>query len=115
MSNQGEKVIQEITREGEKIGMTFQIADVAKPLGSVRAMLDAGNKLVFEKGNSYISEKSGKVKTTIQERNGAFVFDLWMPKGKEGAIANVNANRYQALMEEDEGNEDFVRRDDLFK
>ena len=28
--------------------MTFQIADVTKPLGAVRAMLAAGNKVVFE-------------------------------------------------------------------
>ena len=94
--------------------MTFQIVEVIKPLGSVRAMLDAGNKVVFEKDNSYISDKSGKVKTTIQERNGAFVFDLWMPKGNEATIAKAKDNRYQALMEEDEDNEDFARRGDLF-
>ena len=47
-------------------------------------------------------------------RNGAFVFDLWMPKGKEGAIANANSKRFQAVMEDEDDNEDFVRRDDLF-
>jgi len=76
--------------------------------------LDAGNRVVFDRGNSYIMNKNTKAMTPIHERNVAFVFDLWMPKGKEGAIANVNANRYQALMEEDKGNEDFLMRNDLF-
>ena len=47
IDNQGEKVIQAITKQGKNIGMTFQIANVTKPLGSVRAMLDAGNKVIF--------------------------------------------------------------------
>ena len=113
IANQGEKVIQGVTRDGRKIGMTFQIADVTKPLGSVRAMLDAGNKVVFERGNSYIMDKTGRIKTAIHERTGAFVFDLWMPKAKEGSIMNVNTGRFQALMEEENDNEDFVRQDDL--
>ena len=41
IDNQGERVIQAMTKQGKKIGMTFQIANVTKPLGSVRAMLDA--------------------------------------------------------------------------
>ena len=96
--------------------MTFQIANVTKPLGSVRAMLDAGNRVVFDRGNggSYIMNKSTRAMTPIHERNGAFVFDLWMPKGKEGTMASANVNRFQALMEEEEDNEDFVRQDDLF-
>ena len=114
IANQGEKVIQGVTREGKKIGMTFQIADVAKPLGSMRAMLDAGNEVVFEGGNSYITDKTDRVKTAIQERNGAFVFDLWMPKVKNESIMNVNTGRFHALMEEENDNEDFVRQDDLF-
>jgi hypothetical protein len=58
--------------------MTFQIANVTKLLGSVRAMLDAGSKVVFQRGNSYIEDGPGRIKTPIE---GAFVFDSWMPKG----------------------------------
>ncbi len=56
IDNQGEKVTQAITKQGKKIGMTFQIANVTKPLGSVRAMLDAGNNVILQKGNSYIGQ-----------------------------------------------------------
>jgi hypothetical protein len=63
--------------------MPFQIANVSKPFGYVRAMRGAGNKIIFQKGNSYIGDRSGRTKTPIEERNGAFVFDLWMPNRGE--------------------------------
>ena len=48
--NQGEKSVNGITTEVKRVNLTCQIADVMKPLGSVRAMLEAGNQVVFEKG-----------------------------------------------------------------
>ena len=96
--------------------MTFQIANVTKPLGSVRAMLDAGNTVVFDRddrGNpaSLIMNKKTRAMTPKHERNAAFVFVLWTPTGTSGTRTKVNANRFQALREyEDE--EGFVRRDD---
>ena len=54
IDNLGEKAIQGVTKQGNKVGMTFQVGNVTKPLGAVRAMLAAGNKVVFESGNSYI-------------------------------------------------------------
>jgi len=76
IDNLGEKSIQGVTKQGNKVGMTFQIADVRRPLGAVRAMLAAGNKVVFETGNSYIQDKTRTIKTPIEERNGAYVLHL---------------------------------------
>ena len=91
--------------------MTCQIANVTKPLGSVRAMLDAGNKVIFQTGNSYIEDKSGRVRTLIEERNGAFVFDLWKPKHSDNHAGEIHTGRFQALMEDEGGvNEGFVRQ-----
>ena len=61
----GEKSIQGVTKQGNKAGMTFQIANVTKPLGAVRAMLAAGNKVVFETGSSYIQDKTRTIKTPL--------------------------------------------------
>jgi hypothetical protein len=103
----GEKAIQGVTKQGNKVGMTFQVANVTKPLGAVRAMLAAGNKVVFEAGNSYIQDKTRTIKTPIEERNGAFVFDIWRPKAPVNHHKSVNANRYQVLAEVQDGdNED---------
>ena len=91
--------------------MTFQIANVTKPLGAVRAMLAAGNKVVFEAGNSYIQDKTRTIKTPIEERNGAYVFDIWRPKAPANQNKTISTGRYQALMEAvDSDNEGFVRQ-----
>ena len=68
ISNQGDNVIHAMTRQGRKIGMTFQLANVTKPLGPV--MLEARSNVVFEKGNSYVKAYSGRVKKPIEERSG---------------------------------------------
>ena len=110
IDNLGEKSIQGVTKQGNKVGMTFQIADVTKPLGAVRAMLAAGNKVVFEAGNSYIQDKTRTIKTPIEERNGAYVFDIWRPKSMNGPSSAINTGRYQAVIEaHDNDNKDFVR------
>jgi len=79
--------------------------------GAVRAMLAAGNKVVFESGNSYIQDKARTIKTPIEERNGAFVFDIWRPKARGNYVNAVNTGRYQALMEvQGEDNKGFSRQ-----
>ena len=71
----------------------------------------AGNKVVFESGNSYIQDKTRTINTPIEERNGAYVFDIWRPKVTSNPGNPVNTGRYQALMEvEDIGNRGFSRQ-----
>merc|ERR1712004_878938 len=82
------------------VTMSMQVAKVTKPLGSVRAMVEANNMVVFDKGNSYIWDKASWTKTKIDERNGAYVFDIWIPKGNDDN-QTVNTGRYQALMEQE--------------
>ena len=91
--------------------MTFRIANVTKPLGVVKAMLAAGNKVVFETGNSYIQDKTRTIKTPIEEINGAYVFDIWRPKSSIHQNGTINTGRYQALMERGGiSNEGFARQ-----
>ena len=91
--------------------MTVQIANVTKPLGAVRAILAADNKVVFETGNCYIQDRTRTIKTPIEERNGAYVFDLWRPKHPDSQEGAISTGRYQALMENgDKDNEGFVRQ-----
>ena len=107
----GEKAIQGVTKQGNKVGMTFQIANVTKPRGAVRAMLAAGNKVVFETRNSYIQDKTRTIKTPIEERNGAYVFDIWRPKSIGNQSNAINTGRYQALTEvEDKIDTGFARQ-----
>ena len=74
-------------------------------------MLAAGNKVVFEAGNSYIQDRARTIKTPIEERNGAYVFDIWRPKKTGNQGKPVHTGRYQALMEiQDNDKEGFARQ-----
>ena len=69
--------------------MPIQVADVSKVLGSVREMVKAGNRVVFDEdanGNciSFLECKATNVKTAIRERNGTYQFDIRVPKGRGG-------------------------------
>ena len=99
------------------------MCEVTKPLGSVRAMLQAGNSVTFDKGGSYIENKATGIRTKIEDRNGAFVFDIWVPRvneqhggGQQQQGNGYNGKYWKALEEpEDEGNGNmgFVGLDDL--
>jgi hypothetical protein len=70
-----------------------------------------GNKVVFETCNSYIQDRTRTIKTPIEERNGAYVFDIWRPKATGNQSNMVNTGRYQALMEvEDNVTKGFSRQ-----
>ena len=105
------------TNEANLVDMAMQVADVTKPLGSVRAMLKAGNRVVFDEGGSFIQNKATGIVTTIEDGNGAFVFDIWVPRGSEQQDRGYQGKYWQALVEEEEQDSqgsDFVRLDDLF-
>ena len=120
IKNEGERELQGYTGEGNKANMTMQVAAVTKPLGSVRAMLKAGNRVVFDEGDSFIVNKATGVKTVIEDRNGAFVFDIWIPRGnrqQDQQHEGYQGKYFQALVEEaEEANRaaGFARLDDLF-
>ena len=120
IKNEGERELQGYTGEGNKASMTMQVAAVTKPLGSVRAMLKAGNRVVFDEGDSFIVNKTTGVKTVIEDRNGAFVFDIWIPRGnhqQDQQHEGYQGKYFQALVEEaEEANRaaGFARLDDLF-
>ena len=55
-------------------------------LGSVREMVESGNRVTFDRDDkgkpcSYVEHKASGKKTRIHERNGTFQFDIRVPKG----------------------------------
>ena len=71
--------------------MIMQVAAVTKPLGSVRAFVKAGNRVTFDDEDSFIENKSTGAKTATDDRNGAYVFDVWIPWGSREEQQPVNA------------------------
>ena len=80
----GETRLQGKTELGNTIGMTVQVAEITKPLGSVKKMVAAGNRVVFDSEGSYIEEKGTGLRTKIHERNGTYALDLWIKSQEPG-------------------------------
>ena len=77
IDNMGEKRISATTAEGSEVSMTFQIAQVTKPLGSVGKMCDAGNQLWFTKtGGEIWHEDTGTV-TAFTREQGVYLLEAW--------------------------------------
>ena len=77
--NYGELKVPVVTRELTARGMTFQAAGVAKPLGSVKRMLQAGHRVVFDPEMSYIQNTSTGEMNFLREEDGNFMLDVWVP------------------------------------
>ena len=59
--------------------MTFQGADVAKPLGSVKRICQADRCVVFDEGGSYIlNEIAGEI-DWLREGTCNYMLDVWIP------------------------------------
>ena len=54
IANLGEKKVRGTTDEGLSLGITWQVADVKKPLASIGRLCDAGNVAVFTKEGGYV-------------------------------------------------------------
>ena len=77
LPNLGEKKMVMCTDESNvQHKITMQVADVNRALMSVSKAVDAGNKVVFDDGWSYIEDKS--YRTTIQRRGGLYVLESWV-------------------------------------
>ena len=109
--------------ERGKMEMIMQVADVTKSLGSVYRWVEADNLVVFDKKNgksaSYIYNKKTGAITGMEQKDGAWGFEMWIPKGKGKEEEKVpNTGRYHALMvdreEESDGNSGFARLDELY-
>ena len=65
--------------------MVAQVAGVKSALVSVHRLLEAGNRVHFERGNCYVEHVKSKIRTNIAERNGAFEVGFWIPRAQENA------------------------------
>jgi len=87
--NLGEQRLPLMTNEGTLRGMKFQAAPVARPLGSVKRMCEAGHQVVFDSDGSYVVNKRTGEINWMREENGNYLLDLWvMPAERMHQQAN---------------------------
>ena len=77
--NMGEQQLPMVTEEGSLRMMAFQAAPVAKALGSVAKICQAGHAVIFDSEGSYIVNKSTGEINWLREDNGNYILDVWIP------------------------------------
>ena len=116
IANEGQKTIKGLTDEGMPLGMTWQVAEVKRPLASIGRMCDAGNAAVFTKKGGYVVPEEMLSKTLealdkakgnslrMKREGGVYNFKLWIPKPPVNIRSN---NRFTPLQEVAEEDVDF--------
>ena len=66
------------SEEGTERNMTAQVCDVNKALLSVKRVVKAGNRVVFDEDGSYIEDKQTGEKMWMEENNGMYILKLWV-------------------------------------
>ena len=61
--------------------LTAQVCDVNKPLLSVKKVLKAGHRVVFDEDGSYIEDKVTGETMSLREESGMYVLKLWVRRG----------------------------------
>eukprot|EP00973_Karenia_brevis_P060029 8352702-Karenia_brevis.AAC.1 len=65
--------------EGVRRNITAQVCDVNKALLSVKKVVDAGNRVVFEDEGSYIEDRVTGERMWLEESSGMYVLKMWVP------------------------------------
>ena len=78
--NLGEKKFVAVSEGGTARNITAQVCDVNKALLSVRKVMKAGNRVVFDEEGSYIEDKETSEKIWLREEQGMFMVKMWVRK-----------------------------------
>ena len=76
--NLGEKKFSGYTSEGIVKNLTAQVCEVNKALLSVKKVVQAGNKVVFDSDGSFIEDKITGQKLWLKEENGMYKLQMWV-------------------------------------
>ena len=75
--NLGEKQFVGVSNEGISRHITAQVCEVNKGLLSVRRMVAAGNRVVFDSQGSYVEDPQTGEVMNLEERQGMYILRLW--------------------------------------
>ena len=98
MPNLGQRFMAIVTEEGSVRGMEQQVADVTKPLESVRADIKAGHAIIFDDdgtGNgtgSYMVNKATGEINMIRDNGRDYVMRRWIIPTNEVNAVMAQAN-----------------------
>ena len=79
LPNLGEQLLQAQSEEGEQMEVLFQKADVSRPLVSVSALCEMGNRVLFGSSGGVILNFTSGQATPFELEDGVYVFTMWIP------------------------------------
>ena len=122
ITNVGQRKVQGITDEGIPLGITWQVADIKKPLASIGRMCDAGNVALFTCQGGFVVPEKALADTLrklenrasalrMKRDNGVYSFNMRVAKPSSAAARESRrevaspllGNRFAALRESETG------------
>ena len=91
--NRGEKTFVMRTKEGNDTEVTYQIADISRPLNSVGRICDQGNFVVFESTGGFIVNRSSGARTRFEREDALYMLDTWVPRPTVGSSTSAGFSR----------------------
>ena len=76
--NLGEKRFMAVSEEGVTRNITAQVCNVNKALMSVKKVMKAGNRVVFDDEGSYVQDKATGEKIWAKDEGGMFMIKMWV-------------------------------------
>ena len=78
IENEGEVALPLFSAEGVYSPMTYQVADVRKPLTSVSRLCDEGNRVVFCRGGGIIQNLNTAACTPFWREGNIYILNMWI-------------------------------------
>jgi len=85
IDNLGEKTVEMMTNAGKGVVGTWQMAEVTRPLNSVRKICQKGNRVIFEEDGGWIQNLYTGDWTEFGTEGDIYTLDLWLPPAGEAA------------------------------
>ena len=82
--NLGEKRFVGVCENGETRNMTAQVCEVNKALLSVKRMVQAGNRVVFEPSGGHIEDIHSGERIHMKECGGMYMLKMWVQRPFHG-------------------------------
>ena len=83
LKNLGEQKVRACTEDGDQTELLFQVADVSKPLVSVAAICEKGNRVIFGRSGGVVKNLKTGREIPLARRNGIYILSLWLQDGDE--------------------------------
>ena len=83
IENQGQKVLGMVTEAGSMVKGTWQVADICRPLLSVKQVTRQDNRVTFGVGGGEIQSLTTGEITKVGVEGDIYVFDFWLPPERQ--------------------------------